>query len=224
MILKTLDVLDKIQVTGKNPDAIIYDVFTKRVFTMNGKSSNATAIDAKTNKVIGTIQLDGKPEFAVSDTKGRVYVNIEDKSEIEEFDSKSLEVLNIWSVAPGEEPSGLAIDLQNNRLFSVCGNKTIVILDSKSGKIIITLPIGSGVDGCSFDKNGQLIFSSNGEGNLTIIKEKTPDDFIILDNVITKKGARTMAFEEETKRIYTDTIIEGEDSSKVFSVLILDKK
>ena len=222
--LKTLKTLDSIEVTGQNPDAIMYDPFTKRVFTMNGRSSNTTAIDAKTDKVVGTIKLDGKPEFAVSDEKGKVFVNIEDKSEIQELDPEALKVLNTWSIAPGEEPSGLALDVKNNRLFSVCRNKMMVVVDSKSGKVVTTVPIGSGVDACAFDKNDQMIFSSNGEGNLTIVKEKTPNDFEVIDNVTTERGARTMAFDEKTKRIYTDTAIEGEDNSRVFSVLILDKK
>ena len=163
--LKTLKTLDSVEVTGENPDAIMYDPFTKRVFTMNGRSSNTTAIDAKTDKVVGTIKLDGKPEFAVSDEKGKVFVNIEDKSEIQELDPEALKVLNTWSIAPGEEPSGLALDVKNNRLFSVCHNKMMVVVDSKSGKVVTTVPIGSGVDACAFDKNDQMVFSSNGEGN-----------------------------------------------------------
>ena len=222
--LKTLKTLDSIEVTGENPDAILYDSFTKRVFTMNGRSSNTTAIDAKTDKVVGTIKLDGKPEFAVSDEKGKVFVNIEDKSEIQELDPETLEVLNTWSIAPGEEPSGLAFDVKNARLFTVCRNKMMVIVDSKSGKVVTTLPIGAGVDACAFDKNDQMIFSSNGEGNITIVKETAPDDFVVVDNVSTERGARTMAFDEETKRIYTDTAIESENNSRVFTVLVLDKK
>ncbi len=222
--LKTLKTLDSVEVTGENPDAIKYDSFTKRVFTMNGRSSNTTAIDAKTDKVVGTIKLDGKPEFAVSDEKGKVFVNIEDKSEIQELDPETLKVLNTWSIAPGEEPSGLALDVKNNRLFSVCRNKMMVVVDAKSGKVVTTVPIGSGVDACAFDKNDQIIFSSNGEGNVTIVKEKTPNDFEVTDNVTTERGARTMAFDEKTKRIYTDTAIEGEDNSRVFTVLVLDKK
>ncbi|HKI78425.1 MAG TPA: YncE family protein [Ignavibacteriaceae bacterium] len=221
--LKTLKVLSKIQVTGKNPDAIMYDPFTKRVFIMNGRSANTTAIDAKSGKVVGTLALDGKPEFAVSDLTGKVYVNIEDKSEIQEFDSKNLKVLNTWSIAPGEEPSGLAIDIKNNRLFSVCGNELLVVVDSKSGKIITTLPIGKGVDACVFDNEDQQIFSSNGEGNLTVIKEKSPSDFEIIDTIITERGARTMAFDEKTKKIFTDAAPEGKDGSKNFTVLVLGK-
>lgn len=222
--LKTLKTLDNIEVTGQNPDAILYDSFTKRVFTMNGHSSNSTAIDVKTNKVIGTLKLDGRPEFLVSDEKGKVFVDIEDKSEIEEFDPKALKVLNIWSIAPGEEPSALAIDIKNSRLFTGCRNKMMVVVDSKSGKVLTTLPIGAGVDASAFDKNDQIIFTSNWEGNITVVKEKTPDDFVVVDNVPTDKGARTMAFDETTKRIYTDTSIEGKDNSKVFTVLVLDKK
>ena len=222
--LKTLKTLDNIEVTGENPDAILYDSFTKRVFTMNGRSSNTTAIDAKTGKIAGSIKLDGKPEFSVSDEKGKVFVNIEDKSEIQELDPKGLKVLNTWSIAPGEEPSGLAFDIKNNRLFSGCRNKMMVVVDSKSGKVLTTVPIGAGVDACAFDKNDQMIFSSNGEGNLTVIKEKTPDNFEVIDNVSTDRGARTMAFDETTKKIYTDTAIEDKDNSKVFTVLVVDKK
>ena len=153
-----------------------------------------------------------------------MFVNIEDKSEIQELDPEALKVLNTWSIAPGEEPSGLALDVKNNRLFSVCRNKMMVVVDSKSGKVVTTLPIGSGVDACAFDRNDQMIFSSNGEGNVTIVKEKTPNNFEVTDNVTTERGARTMAFDETTKRIYTDTAIEGQDNSRVFTVLVLDKK
>ena len=221
--MKTLQVTAKINVTGRNPDAILYDPFTKKVFTMNGRSSNATAIDAKTGEIVGTLQLDGKPEFAVSNLKGSVFVNIEDKSEIQEFDPNKLKVLNTWSVAPGEEPSGLAIDIQNKRLFSVCSNNLMVILDSKSGKIVKTVPIGGHPDGCSFDKTQQLIFSSNGEGNLTIVKEKSPDNFEVVNTAETKRGARTIAIDDKTGRVFTDAAVEGANNEKVFTVLILDK-
>lgn len=167
--LKTLVVTDNIKVTGKNPDAILYDSFSKRVFTMNGRTSNSTVINAKTDKIIGTMELDGKPEFAVTNSKGNAFVNIEDKSEIQEFDSNALKVLHTWSIAPGEEPSGLAIDIKHDRLFSVCHNKLMVVLDSKSGKVLEKLPIGRGVDGCVFDEKEGLIFSSNGEGTLTVL-------------------------------------------------------
>ncbi len=222
--LKTLKIVDRININGENPDAILYDPFSQKVFSMNARSDNATVVDAKTNKIVGTIELDGNPEVAVSDLKGRIFINIEDKSEIEEIEIQSLKVLNTWSLAPGEGPTGLAIDVVNNRLFSVCHNKTMVILDSESGKIIRTLPIGSHVDGCVFDKDEGLVFSSNGEGNITVVKEKSPDDFVVIDNIVTKTGARTIAIDEKTKRIYTDAVIQAEDNSKVFTVLVLDNK
>ena len=135
--LKTYNVITKIPVTGKNPDAILYDTFTHRVFVYNGKSSNATVIDAHTNKVIYTIKLYGKPEESVSDGKGKIYVNIESKNKVTVIDSKTLTILNTWSLEPGDEPSGLAIDNENHILFAVCGgNKTMVIADALTGKVL----------------------------------------------------------------------------------------
>lgn len=222
--LKTLKISDKILVTGQNPDAILYDPFSNNLFTMNGRADNSTAIDAGSDKVIGTIKLDGKPEFAVSDSKGKVFVNIEDKNEIQEFDPVSLKILNTWVIAPGAGPTGLAIDIKNNRLFSACGNKLMIVLDSKSGKIINSLPIEAHVDACAFDADDNIVFSSNGEGSITIIKENSPDNFIVTGNIITEKGARTMAFDNKTKKIYTDAAVLKEDSTKIFSVLVLDKR
>lgn len=222
--LKTLKILSGIHVTGKNPDAIVYDPFSKRIFTFNGRSSNATAIDAKTGKVIGTITLDGKPEFAVSNGKGLMYVNIENKSEITEFNPKTLKVIHTWPTAPGRSPSGLAIDLKNNLLFAGCDNKMMAIVDAKTGKVIATPSIGSGVDACDFDPVTQFAFSSNGEGTLTVIKEIAPDKFEVIDNVPTMKRARTMALDKSTHKIYLSTMIEGKDKSKNFVVLVLSKK
>lgn len=151
--LKTLNTTAKINVTGRDPDAILYDPYTQRVFTCNGRTSNSTVIDAKTDNVIGTIPLSGGPEFSVTDGQGRVYINIEDKSEIDEIDPKEMKVLNTWSIAPGESPSGLAIDSKNHILFSVCHNKLMVVFNAKSGKAITTLPINERVDGAAFDPN-----------------------------------------------------------------------
>ena len=137
--LKTNATIAKIQVTGQKPDAIVYDDVTKRVFTLNGKSNNATVIDAKTNKVIGTIALDGKPEFCVADGTGKLFVNLEDKSAIEEIDANSMKVLKQWSIAPGESPTGLAIDKKNRRLFSVCDNKMMVVSDADKGTVVTTV-------------------------------------------------------------------------------------
>ncbi|MDX6404762.1 MAG: hypothetical protein QOH70_2217 [Blastocatellia bacterium] len=191
--------------TGKNPDAIIYDFASKRVFTFNGASKDATAIDAKTGTVAGTIALGGKPEFAVADEKGHIFVNIEDTSEIVQFDSKKLTVENRWKIAPGEEPSGLAIDRKNRRLFSVCSNKLMVVVNANDGKIITTLPIGSGTDAAGFDPETGYAFSSNGDGTLTVVHEDSPDKFAVVENVPTLRRARTMALDPKTHQVYTVT-------------------
>jgi YVTN family beta-propeller protein len=191
--------------TGKNPDAIIYDPASKRVFTFNGASKDATAIDAKTGTVAGTIALGGKPEFAVADEKGHIFVNIEDTSEIVQFDSKKLTVENRWKIAPGEEPSGLAIDRKNRRLFSVCSNKLMVVVNANDGKIITTLPIGSGTDAAGFDPETGYAFSSNGDGTLTVVHEDSPDKFAVVENVPTLRRARTMALDPKTHQVYTVT-------------------
>jgi YVTN family beta-propeller protein len=202
--LKTLKVLKQIPV-GKNPDAIIYDPASKRVFTMNGASDDATAIDAQTDTVAGTIPLEGKPEFAVSDERGRVFVNLEDKSAVVEFDPSKLAVLARWPIAPGEEPSGLAIDRKHARLFSTGANKTLVVLDASTGKVVTTLPIGGNVDGAMFDPEAGLAFSSNGDGTLTVIREDSPDKFTVVENVKTQRGARTLALDAKTHRVYLVT-------------------
>jgi len=175
--LMTFKTLETVKVTGQNPDAIIYDPFSKLVFTMNGRTNDATVIDAKTNEVKATIKLSGKPEFPQTDSKGKIYVNIEDKSEIQVIDTKSLKVINQWSIAPGDGPSGLAYDAENQILFSVCSNKMMVISDAKTGKVITHLPIGSGCDGVAFDPTLKMAFSSNGEGTIKVVKEVSKDKF-----------------------------------------------
>jgi len=203
--LKTLKVLKQIPV-GKNPDAIIYDPASKRVFTMNGAGQDATAIDVKTDTVAGTVALDGKPEFAAADEKGHVFVNLEDKSVVVEMDSQKLSVMNRWPLAPGEEPSGMAIDTKHHRLFIGCGgNKLMAVVDSESGKVITTLPTGSGVDANGFDAGTGFAFSSNGDGTLTIVHEDSPDKFSVVDNVPTQRGARTMTVDTKTHRVFLVT-------------------
>jgi len=202
--LKTLKVLGQVGV-GKNPDAIIYDTATKRVFSFNGASSDTTAIDAKTGTVAGTIALGGKPEFATSDEKGHVYVNIEDKSEVVALNSKKLAVENRWPLAPGEEPTGMAIDRQHRRLFIGCSNKLMAIVNIDNGHVLTTLPSGEGVDANGFDPERALAFGSNGEGNLTVVHEDTPDKFSVLENVPTQRGARTMAVDPKTHNVFVVT-------------------
>ena len=190
---------------GKNPDAIIYDSASKRVFAFNGTSKDATAIDAKTGTVAGTIPLGGKPEFAAADEKGHVFVNIEDTSEIVQFDSNKLSVENRWRIAPGQEPSGLAMDRKHRRLFSVCSNKLMVVVNADSGAVITTLPIGQGTDAAGFDPETGFAFSSNGEGTLTVVHEDSADKFSVVDTVPTQVRARTMALDTKTHQVFTVT-------------------
>jgi DNA-binding beta-propeller fold protein YncE len=199
--LKTLSILDTTKV-GTNPDAIVYDAGSKRVFTMNGRSNDATAIDAASGMVVGTLALGGKPEFAVTDGKGNIFVNIEDKSELVEFDPQKLAVLHRWPLAPCHEPSGLAIDRKNRRLFAGCDNKMMAVIDADTGKVIATPAIGEGVDADGFDPATNLAFASNGEGTLTVVHEDSPDKFTIMDTVPTRRSARTMGLDLKTHNIY----------------------
>ena len=208
--LSTLATITKIKVTGINPDAILYDEFSHKIFVFNGKSSNATVIDAASNRVVETIVLDGKPEFAVSDGAGKVFVNIEDKSEIQVINSKILKVEKTWSVAPGEEPSGLALDRITHRLFSVCNNKMMVIMDSENGKVITSLPIGGSVDGVAFDPELKTAYSSNGDGTVTVVLEKSNDWFKVIETIATQKGARTIALDKKTHHVYLTTAEYGD--------------
>lgn len=200
--LKTLATLSTVK-TGLNPDAIVYDPFTRRVFTFNGHSKDMTAIDAVTGRAIQTVPLGGKPEFAVSDGRGNLFDNLEDKSELIRIDPKTLRVLDRWPLAPCEAPSGLAIDVQHRRLFSVCDNAMMAVVDAETGKVIAHLPTGDGTDAARFDRGRQLAFASNGgSGTLTIIREESPSKFSSVENVTTERGARTMALDSKTHRLY----------------------
>jgi DNA-binding beta-propeller fold protein YncE len=201
--IKTLATSSKVKV-GDNPDAILYDPATKRVFTFNGRSQDSTAIDAATGKVLGTIKLDGKPEFAASDAKGEIFVNIEDKSELVAIDPSKLEVKAKWPLAPCEEPSGLAIDRKNRRLYVGCGNKMMAVVDADSGKVLATPPIGDGVDATAFDAGTGLAFASCGEGVLTVVKEESPGKFTA-ENVPTQIRARTLALDAKTHNVFVVT-------------------
>ncbi len=203
--LKTLALITDIKISGENPDAIIYDQFSKKVFVFNGRSANATILDAATNDVIGTIALEGKPEYPASDENGKIYVNIEDKSLISVIDVKSQKVLNSWPIAPGEEASGLALDNETHRLFAVCSNKMMVVVDANDGHIVTNLPIGEECDGVKFDPGLKIAFSSNGEGTMTVVQELNKDSFKVLENIKTVPGARTLAIDTRTHNIYTPT-------------------
>jgi YVTN family beta-propeller protein len=203
--LKSLAFITKIPVTGQNPDAILYDPFSHKVFVYNGRTANATVIDGTSNKVISTIKLSGKPENSVTDLKGKVYVNIEDKNEIAVINSTTDKVEQTWSIAPGEEASGMALDNETHRLFAVCGNKLMVVLDALSGKVITTLPIGDGCDGAAFDPAMKRAYSSNGEGTMTVVQEINPDQYKVLENVPTLPGARTITIDRKTHHIFMST-------------------
>jgi DNA-binding beta-propeller fold protein YncE len=202
--LNTLKVLGRVR-TGANPDAILYDPAAKRVFTFNGRSHDATVFDAVSAKVLGTIALGGKPEFAAADGRGRVYVNIEDTSEIVEIDSRELAVLKRSSLKPCEEPTGMAIDAGHRRIFSGCHSKVMAVLDADTGTVIAFVPIGEGVDGNGFDPGTGLAFSSNGDGSLTVVREASPGKFEVAGTVATQRGARTMAIDPKTHTIYLPT-------------------
>jgi DNA-binding beta-propeller fold protein YncE len=200
--LKKLKVISRIKVTGLNPDAILFDPFSSRVFTFNGRSSNSTVIDANLDEVIGTINLPGKPEFSVTDGQGKIYVNIEDKSEVCQINPLTLKIEKTWSVRPGKEPSGMAMDIADHQLFIVCSNETLIVLDVLSGKVISDLKIGNGVDGVAYDPVLKKIYSSNGDGTLTVINKENKSTFKVLENFPTQKGARTISLSLKTHRIY----------------------
>lgn len=202
--LKTLKPLGRVKV-GQNPDAVVYDPASKRIFVFNGNSKDTTAIDAKSSTVAGTLALGGKPELAVADEHGKVYVNLEDKSAVVAFDSRKLKVDATWPLAPGEEPTGIAMDRKHRRLFIACSNKMMAVLNADNGKLVTTVPIGSGVDGAAFDSARQLAFSSNGDGTLTVVHEDSPDKFSVVENVATQKGARTLDLDEKTHRVFLIT-------------------
>jgi DNA-binding beta-propeller fold protein YncE len=203
--LKTLATIAKVKIGARNPDAILYEPVTKRVFTFNAGSGTATAIDAAAGTVIGNLALGGRPEFAVADGRGGVFVNLEDSSAVVRFDAATLQTGARWSLAPGEEPSGLAIDTTHARLFSVCGNGTMVVSDAAAGRVVTTVPIGRGPDAACYDAGMKLVFSSNGEGTLTVVHQDTADRYSVVANVPTQRGARTMALDSATHRIYLAT-------------------
>jgi YVTN family beta-propeller protein len=199
--LKTLKLIGMV-ITGKHPDAIIYDPASRLVFVFNGESNDATAITPATGKVAATIPLDGKPEFAASDGVGGVFVNLEDKNQVAAIDSRSLKVVNRWPTAPCDEPAGMAIDAKTSRLFIGCHNKMLAVMDTKTGKIVATPPIGARVDANRFDAGTNLVFSSNGDGTLTVIHEDSPDKYTVLENVQTEVGARTLEVDPKTHNVY----------------------
>jgi DNA-binding beta-propeller fold protein YncE len=211
--LKTLRVLGH-TTAAPDADAVLFDPVTRRVFTFNGDSHSSSVLDAATGKKVGTVKLDGAPEFGVSDGEGKLYVNLEDVGAIEEIDARSLAVTRHWSIAPCVKPTGLALDREHHRLFSGCRNKVMAISDAAGGKMLKTVPIDGGVDANVFDVTTQNAFSSNGAGTLTVVHELSPDSFVVAQSVSTMPGARTMALDVRTHRIYTVSAKMGAAPSK----------
>ena len=208
--LKSLATVSRIHLDARSPDIILYEPVSRRVFTFNGGSGNTTAIDAATDKVISTLDLGGRPEFAVADGHGSVFVNLEDTSAVVRFDARSLRIVSRWPLAPGEGPTGLALDRDHRRLFASCGNQRLVVLDADSGRVVTSLPIGTGVDGAAFDPASGLVLTSNGDGTLTVIHEDGPDTYSVVGNVPTQRGARTLALDPKTHRVYLAVASFGE--------------
>jgi DNA-binding beta-propeller fold protein YncE len=200
--LKTLQTLSKVD-TAQGPDGMLYEPGQKEAYLFCGRAQAASVVDVKGQKVVATIPLGGRPEFAQTDpAAGRVYDNLEDKSEVAVIDTKSHQVVNRWPIAPGEEASGMAIDVKNHRLFLGCHNKIMVMMDSADGKVIATVPIGEGVDANAFDPGTQLVFASCGDGTTTIAKEESPDKLTVVQTLQTQRGSRTMALDPTTHKIY----------------------
>lgn len=190
--------------TGRSPDGIIYDSNSKRVFVFSG-DGKVTAVNAATGTVAGSAELGGSPEFAASDGRGHIYNNLEDKSEVVELDARTLRILNRWSLSPGESPSGMAIDAVHHRLFVGCRNQKLVVMNSDTGEVVTTVPIGHGVDANRFDPDSKMVFSSNGEGTLTVVHEDSENAYSVIASVPTKRGARTMELDPRTHRVYLVT-------------------
>jgi YVTN family beta-propeller protein len=215
--LKTLKMIADVP-TGKKPDAIIYDPATSRVFAFNGGSNSATVIEAKDGKVAGTIDLGGGPEFAAADDKGYVYNNLEDESLVLKINSRTLKVEQRWPTAPCASPSSMAIDAANRRLFLGCRSKVMAVMNADTGQVITALPIGDHVDATAFDVETRLIFNSNGEGTVTVIRQDSPDKYSVVETVKTLPRAKTSALDPKTHRLFLSTAESGQ-----FEVLVMGK-
>jgi DNA-binding beta-propeller fold protein YncE len=224
--LRTLKVTGQVK-SGDNPDAIVYDPATKKVIVCNGRSHDATVIDAISGAVVKTIPLGGKPEFAVADGTGRIFVNIMDSGEVATIDCRTLAVVKRFPLAPCQEPTGIALDQKRHRIFSGCRNRLLSVLDSDSGKLLTTIPIGGGVDGVGYDPVRKLAFSANGDGTLTVVREAPSGKFTV-ETLVTLPGARTMAIDPVTHLLYLPTALfealpeAGKSGEKLRPVMIRD--
>lgn len=203
--LKSLKSLSEVK-AGENPDALLYDKFSRRAFIFNNDSKDITVIEGATGNVVSTFSVGGNPEAGVSNGKGLIFVNVEDTNELVAFDAKTLSIKYKWSLSPGEEPNGVVLDVESSRLFSACRkSQSLLMLDASSGKIITQVPIGKGVDGVVFDNSQQLIITSNGEGSLTIVHEDSPKAMSLVETVTTEPGARTIALDSKTHHVFVVT-------------------
>jgi DNA-binding beta-propeller fold protein YncE len=215
--LQSLKVISLVK-TGKKPDAIIFDPASNRVFAMNGGSDSTTAIAAGDASVVGTIALGGGPEYSVADGKGSLWINLEDKSEVVQIDSKALKIANRWPVAPCESPSSMAFDAQNRRVFIGCRNRLMAVMNADNGKIVATYPIGDHVDASAFDPETKLVFNSTGEGNIAVFQQDSPDKYTLLENIPTAQGSKTMALDPQTHRLFVPSLRSGQ-----FTIFVLDR-
>jgi hypothetical protein len=218
--------------TDANPDAIVYDAVTKRVFTLNGRGQNTTAINGADGTVAGTLALGGKPEFAVADGTGSIFVNIEDKNELVQFDAQKITETHRWPLAPCKSPSGLAMDLKNRRLFAVCDEKVMAVVNADTGKVVASPAICDGPDAAAFDPATGYAFASCGDGNVTVVHEDSPDKFSVVENVPTKRSARTMGLDLKTHNVFLpaaefDAPAAGERRGKMkpgsFGIVVVSK-
>ncbi|MEI6409068.1 MAG: YncE family protein [Bacteroidota bacterium] len=224
---RTFETLKTVAV-GKSPDAILYDAFSKKVFVFNGHSNNANVIDPSNNNMVATVDFTGNPELSVTDGKGKIYVNLESASAIAVINSTTYKVEHVWPIAPGEEPTGLALDNETQRLFTVCANKLMMVLNAENGAVITKLPIGGKADGAAFDPVLKRAYSSNGEGTLTIVQESTGDKFSVIETLPTQTGAKTIAINQLTHHVYLPTAnsepVQAGEKSKLApgSFIVLD--
>jgi hypothetical protein len=207
--LARLETTGRVPVAGRNPDAILYDSVSRRVLTFNGGSADATALDAGTGRIVGQVALGGKPEFAVADGHGGVYLNDEDAGAILHLDAAHLAVTARWPMPGCESPTGLALDRAHGRLFSTCSNGRMMVVDAETGRTVAVVAIGRGTDGCAFDAGTALAFASNGEGTMTVVREMSPDSFLVAATVPTRRGARTVTLDPATHRVFTVTAALG---------------
>ena len=213
--LDTLQATQELKVGGKNPDAILYEQSAHKLYTFNGKSADVSVIDALTLQNVATIKVGGKPEFAVSDHAGRIFVNIEDTAEIAVIDVRSDTIIARWPLKKCEEPTGLAFDQAHARLFSVCSNKVMVVTDSNNGRRVASVPIGEHPDAAAYDPASATVFSSNGDGTLSMIDQIDADHYTALAPVSTVKGARTMALDPVSRKVYLPSVV-----NQVFTVVV----